>query len=155
VRIVAVVADSRLRAFRVRIGRAAYRFPFTSADPVPTSSDPVADVAVDPELDRRGFTYRLASGKEGSILSEQVLEYNDDPRLLRDRTLHLLTVEAIRRAEDARVSKRELIRRLGTSASQFYRLLDPTNYRKSVDQMLALLHVLGCEVDIVVRAKSA
>jgi len=42
--------------------------------------------------------------------------------------------------------RREIIRRLGTSASQFYRLLDQTNYKKSVDQVLALLNVLGCEV---------
>ncbi|MGB3941492.1 MAG: hypothetical protein WBK96_08375 [Candidatus Manganitrophaceae bacterium] len=49
------------------------------------------------------------------------------------------------------LSKREIILRLGTSATQFYRLLDTTNYRKSVDQ----LHVLDCDVDLVVRAKSA
>jgi hypothetical protein len=52
-------------------------------------------------------------------------------------------------------SRREMIRRLGTSASQFYRLLEPTNYRKSVDRLLSLLRVLDCEVDLVVRAKSA
>jgi hypothetical protein len=37
------------------------------------------------------------------------------------------------------------------SPAQFYRLIDPTNYRKSVDKMLSLLQVLGCEVDLVVR----
>lgn len=36
-----------------------------------------------------------------------------------------------------------------------YRLLDQTNYRKSLDQLLLLLHVLDCEVDLIVRAKSA
>jgi hypothetical protein len=45
-----------------------------------------------------------------------------------------------------------MIRRLGTSASQFYRLLDPTYYGKSVGQMLALLHILGKEVDFVIRS---
>ncbi len=44
-------------------------------------------------------------------------------------------------------------RRLGTSASQLYRLLDPTNYKKSVDQMLALLLVLGCDVDVRARPR--
>lgn len=43
---------------------------------------------------------------------------------------------------------------LGTSAAQFYRLLDQTNYRKSVDQVLSLLHVLDCDVDLVVRDAS-
>lgn len=47
------------------------------------------------------------------------------------------------------------VRRLGTSAAQLYRLLDQTNYRKSVDQMLALLQVLNCDVDLVVRTKTA
>jgi len=53
------------------------------------------------------------------------------------------------------VSRRELIRRLGTSATQFYRLLDQTNYRKSVDQLLSLLQILDCEVQFVVRPKTA
>ena len=48
------------------------------------------------------------------------------------------------------LTKRELIRALGTSASQFYRLLDTSNHTKSVGQMLALLHLLGREVDVVV-----
>ena len=39
------------------------------------------------------------------------------------------------------------------SASQFYRLLDQTNYTKSAGQMLSLLHILGCEVDVVVRKR--
>ena len=34
-------------------------------------------------------------------------------------------------------------------------VLDPTNYRKSVDQVLALLQVLNCDVDLVVRTKTA
>ena len=53
------------------------------------------------------------------------------------------------------LSKREIIRCLGTSPSQFYRLIDPANYQKTIDQMLALLNVLGCEVEFTVRKKSA
>ena len=30
-----------------------------------------------------------------------------------------------------------------------------TNYRKSIDKLLLLLHILDCEVDLIVRAKSA
>jgi hypothetical protein len=36
-----------------------------------------------------------------------------------------------------------------------YRLLDQTNYSKSVDQMVSLLNVLDCDVDLVVHAKVA
>ncbi len=70
---------------------------------------------------------------------------------MRDLLLYNLTVQALKRLETTRVSKRETIRRLGTSPAQFYRLIDPTDYRKSVDKMLSLLQVLGCEVELVVR----
>lgn len=84
-----------------------------------------------------------------------MLEYNQDPDYLRDLLLYKLTVEAQKRLSQSALSRREIIRRLGTSPAQFYRLIDPTNYRKSVDQVLSLLHVLDCEVELVVRAKSA
>jgi predicted XRE-type DNA-binding protein len=86
---------------------------------------------------------------------EQVLEYNQDPGYMRDLLLYQLTIAAQKHLDESGLSKREIIRRLGTSAAQFYRLLDSTNYRKSVDKMLLLLHVLDCEVDLVVRTKSA
>jgi hypothetical protein len=57
----------------------------------------------------------------------------------------------LRRARDRSVRS---LRRLGTSAAQLYRLLDQTNYRKSVDQVSALLQVLNCEVDLVVWTKT-
>jgi hypothetical protein len=34
-------------------------------------------------------------------------------------------------------------------------LIDQTNYTKSVDQLVSLLQVLDCDVDLVVRAQSA
>lgn len=46
------------------------------------------------------------------------------------------------------------MRRLGTSAAQLYRLLDQTNHRESVDQVLTLLHMLDCDVDLLVRSKT-
>jgi hypothetical protein len=66
-----------------------------------------------------------------------------------------LTVEAQQRTKASPLSKREIIRRLGTSATQLYRLLDQTNYRKSIDQLFALLHVLDCDVDLLVRTKTS
>ena len=38
---------------------------------------------------------------------------------------------------ESRLSKREIIRRLGVFATQFYRLLDESNDSKSVDQLAA------------------
>lgn len=74
---------------------------------------------------------------------------------LRDLLLYRLTLEAQTRIAESPLSKREIVRRLGTSAAQLYRLLDQTNYRKSVDQVLALLQVLNCDVDLVVWTKTA
>ena len=82
-----------------------------------------------------------------------MLEYNEDPNYLRDQLLYKLTVEAQQRVAASELSKREIIRRLGTSASQFYRILDQTNYRKSVGQLLAVLHILDCDVDVVVKSR--
>lgn len=123
--------------------------------PAPSRADAVEAVSVDDELGREAFTYRLKSGLEGSVHVEQVLEDNEDPAYMRDLLLYKLTLEAQRRLEESPLSRREIIRRLGTSPAQFYRLLDQTNYRKSLDKLVLLLRVLDCEVDLVVRAKGA
>jgi hypothetical protein len=150
-----VVPNNRKRAFEIGTSRRMFLFPYVKAHPTPTAADPIAEVFVDGELGREAFTYRLSAGQEGSVHIDQVLEYNQDPGYLRDLLLYRLTVEARRRVEESGLSRREIIRRLGTSPAQFYRLLDPTNRRKSVDKVLFLLHVLDCDVELVVREKSA
>ena len=150
-----VAANNRRKVFEVRVGVKVLPFPYSKAEPAPDSGDPVVRVAVDEELAREGFVFDLRSGRSGTVHVEQVLEYNQDPSYLRDLLLYKLTLEAQRRVADGLLSKREICRRLGTSATQLYRLLDQTNYGKSVDQLLRLLRVLDCDVDLVVRAKSA
>lgn len=154
-KITALKINNRRRAFEVVAGGQGHFFPYAKADPAPTSADPVAEFEIDRELGREGFTYSLASGREGSVHIEQVLEYNRDPGYMRDMLLYRLTLEAQKRVEASPLSRREIIRRLGTSPAQFYRLLDQTNYRKSLDRLLCLLGVLDCEVNLVVRNKSA
>ncbi len=151
----AVRYNNRKKAFEVKVTPRTFVFPYSKAVPPATVDDPVCRVAVDRELAREGFTYVLESGREGTVHVEQVLEYNEDPSYMRDLLLYRLTIEAQKRIEASRLSRREIVRRLGTSAAQLYRLLDQTNYSKSVDQLLALLQVLDCDVDFVVRAKSA
>jgi len=150
-----VALNNRKKAFEVRTSRTTLLLPYAKVDPRPRASDPIVRVFVDQELAREGFTYVLGSGKEGTVHAEQVLEYNQDPGYLRDALLYKLTIEAQKRVEASALSKREIIRRLNTSATQLYRLLDQTNYRKSVDQLLCLLHVLDCDVDLLVRTKAA
>ena len=153
-KIQSVIHNNRKRAFQVKMSKKVFDLPYSKVDPQPSPANPIARVFVDKELGGEGFTYVLESGKEGTVHSEDVLEYNQDPHYLRDVLLYKLTIEAQKRVEGSALSKREIIRRLGTSATQFYRLLDQTNYRKSVDQLLSLLHVLDCDVDLLVRTKT-
>lgn len=146
--------NNRKKIFEVRTASKVLVFPFSKADPAPTIHDPITQLSVDAEVGREAFTYVLHSGRTGTVHAEQVLEYNQDPAYLRDLLLYRLTLEAQKRIADSPLSKREITRRLGTSAAQLYRLLDQTNYRKSVDQVLALLQVLNCDVDLVVRTRT-
>lgn len=150
-----VKPNNRRKSFEVTAGKKRLVFPFAQLEVQPTANDPIANVYVDRELGAEGFTYVLKSGREGTVHVEEVLEYNQDPDHLRDLLLYRLTLEAQQRIAATRLAKREIIRRLGTSPTQLYRLLDQTNYRKSVDQLLRLLQVLDCDVQLVVRAKSA
>ncbi len=150
-----VKLNNRKKVFEVQTYSKSLAFPYAKAEPKPTATDRVNQAVVDKDIGREGFVYTLESGKEGTVHVEQVLEYNQDPAYLRDLLLYKLTIEAQKRLDASGLSKREIVRRLGTSATQLYRLLDQTNYRKSVDQVLNLLHVLDCDVDLVVRAKSA
>ena len=150
-----VTANNRRKVFDIALTGKRLAFPFARLEIPPTADDPIAHVAVDRDIGSEGFTYVLKSGREGSVHVENVLDYNKDPDYLRDLLLYRLTLEAQKRIRATRLAKREIIRRLGTSPAQLYRLLDQTNYRKSIDQMLRLLQVLDCDVQLVVRAKSA
>lgn len=131
-----------------------YPFPFSRLDPRPSAQDKLLEVGIDDELNREAVTYRLESGGEGTVHIEQALDYNRDPAYLAELLVHRLTVQARRRADEIGLSRRELARRLRTSIPQLYRLLDPTNTTKSLSQLVSLMHVLDCEVELVVTPKS-
>jgi len=155
VKLASIKANNRRRAFEVTCANGEFIFPYEKADPRPGRDDPIVELFIDPDLAHEGFSYVLASGADGCVLLDWVFAYNEEPGYMRDLLLHNLTVQTLDRLEATRLSKREIIRRLGTSPAQFYRLIDPTNYRKSVDKMLLLLQVLGCEVDLVVRDRKS
>jgi len=141
--------NNRRREFAIElIDRGVLAFPYHRADPPPTRDDPIREFFIDPELGNEGITYVLESRAEGSVLSDHVLEVNRDPAYMRDLLLYQLTVEAAQRMESSPAGVRQLSRRLKTSPAQVYRLLDTTNYRKTVDSMLDLLHVLDAKVDV-------
>ncbi len=132
-----------------------YSFPFVKCAPPPDANHCVEEVFVDKELANEAITYVLESGEEGSIHMDQILDYNQDPKYLAEQLIYKLTLEARRGIESSGLSRRQIARRLKTSVPQLYRLLDTTNTRKSMNQMVALLHVLNCEVELIVRKKVA
>jgi hypothetical protein len=128
--------------------------PFSRLQPQPTAKNRIQEAYVDRELGREAVTYVLESGAEGSVHIEQALEYNEDPAFLSELLLHQLTVEALKRIDSCALSRREIARRLHTSTPQLYRLLDPTNARKGIRQMIALLGVLDCDVSLSVDERA-
>ena len=150
-----VTVNNRKREFAVTTASGvAYSLPYSVAQPRPAQDDPVVKIFVDRELANEAFTYLLESGTEGTIHIEQVLEYNEDQRYLAELLIYKLTLEAQRRIIDSELSRRQIARRLNSSVPQLYRLLDPLNTSKSMSQLISLLQILGCEVDVVVRNKN-
>ena len=145
-----IKANNHKKVFEVRTYKGAYEYPYAKLDLRPTNANPLADFYVDEELGDEAFTYTLASGDEDTIHIDRVLEHNRDPAYMRDLLLYKLTVEAKKRVDESGLSVRSISKMLGTSPTQYYRLLDEDNYRKSMDQMMNLFAVLGCTIDLSV-----
>lgn len=147
-----IAINNRKKAFEVRTYKDTYDFPYAMLDTKPTPDDKVNDVYIDPELGDEAFTYTLESGNEDTIHMDRVLEYNRDPEYVRELMLYKLTVAVKKIVDNSELSKKEMIRRLDTSPSQFYRILDEENYRKSIDQLFRLITVLGCHLDFHIES---
>jgi hypothetical protein len=140
--------NNHKKAFELRTYKDSYEYPYAMLDTQPTDEDRIVNAYIDPELGNEAITYELASGTEDAIHIDRVLEYNRDPSYMRDLLLYKLTIEAKKLVESSPVGIRELSRRLGTSPTQIYRLLDEENTRKSLDRVFELLSVLQCRIDI-------
>lgn len=150
-----VSVNHRKKALEIESPKGHLSLPFSRLPLKPSAKDKLKTAYVDSELNNRAITYVLASGKEGSIHLDAFLDYNRDPDFLREMTLHKFTVAALRLIEKSDLSKHEIMRRLKTSPSQLYRLLDTSNNKKSVDEMLRLLSVLGYRVDLKLVKEAA
>jgi len=151
-----VEISNRRREFVVlNYSGAQYTFPYSRSEPRPDSKNRIIEIFVDKELANEAITYVLQSGDEGSIHIEQILEYNEDPAYRAELLTYKLTLEAQQRIESSGLSRRQIAKRLNTSLPQLYRLLDSANTRKSMNQLVALLHVLNCKVDMIVKKKDA
>src|SRR5690349_4693586 len=91
--------NNRKREFIIRAQGKEWSFPYAKTDVRPTTDDPIVEIYVDREIAREGFTYKLKSGREDSILADQFLYYNRDPDYMRDMMLYRLSLEAQKRVE--------------------------------------------------------
>ena len=140
--------NNHKKAFELRTYKDRYEYPYAMLDTQPTDEDRIVNAYIDPDLGNEAITYELASGTADTIHIDRILEYNRDPSYMRDLLLYKLTIEAKKLVESSPVGIRELGRRLGTSPTQIYRLLDEENTRKSLDKVFELLAVLQCRIDI-------
>ena len=145
-----VIFNNHRKAFEVSAKNSTYHYPYIQLRLQPSRGNVIKEAYLDPGSGNQSFTYVLQSGDEGTVHLEQVLDYNHRPAQLRAQVLDALTGEAHRKAERSGLSKRELARRLGTSASQLYRILNPDPGSKSIGRVLDLLEVLDCDVDLTV-----
>lgn len=146
--------DNRKQAFHVTTAKRTYELPYAAMDRS-RGRLTVVKAWPDPEMGRQGFAFELDSGESGGVHLDNVLLVNGDPRAVLENTLYKLTLAAEDALAESGVSKRALSRLMGTSMSQIARLLDATNHRKSVEQMISLLRVLGHDVEVVVRKRAS
>jgi len=132
----------------------SYAFPYAELRPSPNTDDPIREAYVDKELAREAVTYVLESGKEQSLLLDQVLHFNEEPNYMLKVLMHQLSVEAQRRLKTTKLSRRTLARLLRTSPAQIYRLADPAYTKKNLNKLVNLLQVLGAKVDVKVSDDS-
>jgi hypothetical protein len=152
-----VRVNNRQRCFEIQTKKGKLSFPFAKLDLPPSSTNRVQDVYVDRRFAKQAITYLLESGDEDAVHVDDFLYYNKDPDYMRDLTLHNLTTKAIELTKESKLPKRELARKLKTSPAQIYRLLDPSNYKKTIDQMVKLVACFNYTIDFKLEkdAKSA
>ena len=149
-KIKSVSVNNRSRSFSVESDKGRFNYPYSRLILKPSKNDPIARVYVDRELGSRGYTYVLKSGKEDSIMLDQVLEYSKEPEYMLNMLRYKLSVLAEKLAGKKGVRKREISRRMRTSPGQLYRLLKPENDNKTIDQLIKLFAALDCRVKIQV-----
>ncbi|HSA58665.1 MAG TPA: helix-turn-helix transcriptional regulator [bacterium] len=107
--------------------------------------DKVVEVGPDPEVGRHSFYFTLNNGKKEYVPYDQPLHIVQNPEYVRENTLYEMTKLLNQLIREAKVPKRELARRLGTSMSQLSRLLDTTNYKKELSRLIEIAAMLNYE----------
>jgi predicted XRE-type DNA-binding protein len=140
-----------MKSFELFANKKKWLFPYSKLNLKPTMNNPIAKVVVDSDFGDEGFTYYLKSGTEATVPMDAVLEYNKDPKYIREQLLYNLTLQARQIIKQKRISHNEIIRRMKISQMHFYRIINTTCYTKTIDQMVLLLAALDYCVDVKIR----
>jgi len=137
-----VVPDNKKRVFHLEYSSGLkIECPYSALD----IRGKIIDAAPDPEVGRHSFYFIDDSGKKEFVPFDQPLHIVQHPEYVKQCTLYEVTKQLNVFIKQAKVSKRELARRLGTSLSQLSRLLDTTNYKKELVRLIELAAILNYE----------
>ena len=145
-----VSINNRRKCLQIDTEKGRLTLPFSKLVLRVSEHNRIKEAYVDEELGREAITYVLDSGEEASIHLDAFLDYHKDPDYMRKMVLYKLTLKALKAIEVSGLSKREIVRRLNTSPAQLYRLLNTSNYSKTIDQIVKLLAALGFETRFIV-----
>lgn|GEM_PF-179929 len=149
-KILSVKVNNRKKTLEIDTKKGHFVLPFSKLRLIPSAENRIVSVFIDEELGREAITYTVQSGEHDTVHLDAFLEYNRDPDFFRKLLLYKLTLKAIQVVEVSQLSIREIARKLNTSPAQLYRLLDPANYSKTIDQMVKLLTCLNCDLSSLV-----
>lgn len=150
-----VKINRRKKSIEIATPKGVLALPFSKLRVKPTADDDIKHAYIDDELGSMAITYTLESGTQDSVHVDAFLDYNKDPEYMTKMALYKLTLKALSLVDSSNLSKREIARKLKTSPAQLYRLLDTTNYSKTIDQMVKLLSVLGYEIGFVLKESAS
>ena len=105
----------------------------------------VTSAAPDPEVGGHSFYFILDNGDKNYVPYDQPLHIEQNPEFIKNQTLYEVTKQLNQFIRLAKISKRELARRLHTSLSQLLRLLDTTNYKKELSRLIEIATLLNYE----------
>lgn len=152
-KITEVTFNNRRKVFTIQTSTGTFDFPYSKCSPVPTRGNYVRKAYPDKELGKEAFTYIVESGEEGTIHIDSVLEENEDPETMKELLIYNLTLALQEQLKESPLSRREIIRKMETSPSHFYRIIEPSNTSKSIDQILKLFYSLNCDIEMAITPR--
>ena len=105
----------------------------------------VVEAGPDSEVGGHSFYFVLDNGKKDYVPYDQPLHIVQNPEYVKEQALYEDTRQLNEFIEKAGISKRELARRLGTSMSQLFRLLDAPNYKKELSRLIEIAAMMDYE----------